>query len=148
MRPCILLEQFAWMDSIGRKLISRTSPISIKKRMDELTLRDNLLRKKPGKSRMKMSDYLPHEMGGHRVCGVYVHVFKNFLCKSNLRQVTIVLVTMLLQICWFACWMFLWESMKERSLLKHKRNGFFPFRIKHGMLNRLLGEREVHQHVR
>lgn len=65
------------------RVISQTCPISVKKRMGELTLRVNLLRKKAGKSRMKMSGYLPHEMGTHRVCGVHVHMIKYLLCKSN-----------------------------------------------------------------
>lgn len=127
MRPCILLEQFAWMDSIGRRLISQTYPISVKKRMDELTLRVNLLRKKPGKSRMKMSNYLPHEMGTHSVYGVLCTCSSTFCVKATKTSnhcagdhVASDLLVCLLNVP-------LREHEKERSLLKHKWNVFFSF---------------------
>lgn len=43
---------------------------------------------------------------------------------------------------------FLLLKCMELCLSNHKRNFFFPFRINHGMLHRLLGEKEVPQHVR
>lgn len=134
MKPCILLKQFAWMDSVGRRLISHTCPISVKKRMDELTLLVNLLRKRPGKSRMKRSDYAPDEMGTHRVC-VFLCTWSSTFCAKATKaskhcagdHVTSDLLVCLLNIP-------LRKHEKERSLLlkcmelclpNHKRNVFF-----------------------
>lgn len=130
------LEQFTWMDSIRRRLISQTCPNSVKKRMDELTLRVNLLRKRPGKSRRKMSDCLPHKMGTQSLwclmctwpstfCVKAIKV-RNYCSGDNVASD---LLVCLLNIP-------LREHEKERLLLLkcmelclpiHKRNGVFSF---------------------
>lgn len=99
-------------------------------------LENNLLRKRPGKSRMKMSDYVPHEMGTHRVC-VFMCTWSSTFCVKATKahnhcggdHVTSDLLVCLLNIP-------LREYEKERSLLlkcmelslpNHKRNGVLSF---------------------